>query len=136
MARGIVVVLLLLGLVACDGSSPEAPPTPDEGEGGGPSVGESLVGTWDYGMRYRSGDVVAMVRVFEGDGTGSQYTRDAGPETAQTFRWTVGEDGGTVTLVFGGATTVVYDIEERSDRTLTLKARTARESFPEVCTKR
>ena len=96
-----VALIVVAGILA--GCGQETPPAPGKDEGPQKTPEELqklLVGTWDYLMRYPSGDELPTVRVLNEDGTGNQYNKDAGPASKQDFTWKISEDGKTLKLAF------------------------------------
>lgn len=113
--------------------SATAAPTPAAGPAAAPaasttkSPAELIVGTWEYDLKYRSGDVVPCIRIFEKDGTGRQYAVDAGELGAQKFKWTILKDGKAMNLAYGDSalTSLEYAIEKLDETSLIMTPPTA-----------
>lgn len=141
-ARAAAGVLLVLSLALCgcgrgelERPGPEADPAPAGPALSAQQAKELLAGTWDYGLKYQSGDVVPCVRVFQADGSGYQYAKEAGEAGKQSFRWELAADVKTLTLAYSATMTVEYAIEKLEPGTLVMTAQ-ADMAFPEEHTKR
>ncbi len=116
---GCAGLVLFVVLAAGCGSEPAATDTPEP-----PPAKVSpdlLVGTWDYGMKYPSGDEIAMVRVMNADGSGLQYDKESGESAANRFTWKLSEDGKKLDLSFGEAMVSYFEVVEIAEGKHVLK---------------
>ncbi len=108
MTRNLLAIAIALAFLTV-GCGSEASTDGDRSDAGTPEQTAGLqrdalkplfVGTWDYAMRYPSGDEVQNVRRLDDDGTGSQWNKEAGEASTTDFRWEITEDGKTLKLHF------------------------------------
>jgi len=125
--RRCLAALLTLVLVACGGSDPTGTPDPEDGDAGGPGVGEVIL-SGSFHPVVHPGSGTASVYVFE-DGSrelrlGADFVTDAGPQLevwlvraddAQDSETVIGADYISLGGLERAAGAQTYDIPANAD---------------------
>ena len=128
-AMGAVLCLLICMGAGCGERTPQEPAA-----GPGSEVSRALfVGTWDFVMKWPSGDEMAMVRVLKEDGTAEQFDKESGESSTGQLRWRLSDDKTALELLVHDMLVSRYEIIAAEEGRHVLKNA---HGLEETCTRR